>query len=191
MPGKMKIRCLQAIKADCRRLNQYARGADAPEPSRLRYLSLALRPEILPLLLYRFSHRAHERRRYGWARFFYRINLFLTGADIHPASEIGPGALMVHSVGSVIAAHIGSNATLFAMVVIEPAWFGADLSSAPTLGDNVTVYTAATILGRITIADDVTIGPYSLVEQSIEDAGSLFSLVPGKHTVSVIKRKTE
>src|ERR1044072_6366863 len=54
---------------------------------------------------------------------FARFNQFLTGVDIGPAAQIGPGLLIVHGQGIVVGGHarIGRGATLLQQVTIGSA----------------------------------------------------------------------
>jgi serine O-acetyltransferase len=167
---------LARIGADLRRLDE-ASGAGT-RLGLVRSASLLLRPETGALALYRFGHYAHAR---GWgllARMTRHLNLMLTGADIDPASEIGSGCLIVHTVGLVCLARIGANATIFAQVVIAPD-DGGDLSAAPTIGNNVRIGSRASILGNLTLADGVHVAPLSLIRDSVTTPGCLVSCMPG------------
>ena len=163
----------------------------AEKPVRLsvcKYISVLLRPEIIAIALFRISHLFYEKKCRCVASFFYKAKLLLSGADINPASEIGPGCLIVHTVGTVIFGVIGENATLFTHAVIMPAETGADLSSAPVLGDNVVLGALATIVGPVTIAKNVIIAPFSLIDESISEENCLVSKVKGKAEIKAVKK---
>lgn len=166
------------FRADAERLH-YVSGSKIPL-NQFRMICLALRPELLVMFLYRVSYYLYSR---GWQKFanlIYRINLTLTGADISPDSNIGAGCLIAHTVGVVIDADIGENCTLFAHTIIEPIYHDGKWSKRPSLGRNVSVNALACVLGDVCIADDVVIGPYSLIDQSIGESNCLVSDIPGK-----------
>src|SRR4051812_42807592 len=79
------------------------RGTHAGRPSLGRAIQRAVtRPGALAILLYRASHRLWVK---GWetpAELVWRLNFFLTGADIHPGAEIGGGLRLTHTSGLVI-----------------------------------------------------------------------------------------
>jgi serine O-acetyltransferase len=182
----LKETCADLL-SDCRRLN------DMAEPrrplTRGRLVSLLLRPEVMAVGLYRASRYCQLR---GWrppAGWIYRLNLTLTGADISPLSEIGAGCLIVHTVGTVIHARLGRGATLFAHVIVGAEAVRPDLADAPDLGDNVSLGSGVTVTGPVRIADHVAIAPFSLIDASVSEPGSLVTRVhPGEPMTIVRKR---
>jgi len=91
-----------------------------------------------------------------------------TGIDIHPAATIGSSFAIDHGTGLVIGATaiIGKNVKLYQGVTLGARSFPLDehghpikgIPRHPILKDNVIVYSNATILGRITIGENATIG---------------------------------
>ena len=91
-----------------------------------------------------------------------------TGIDIHPGASIGPEFFIDHGTGVVIGetAVIGRRCTLYQGVTLGALSFPKDeegnpikgLPRHPILEDNVTIYSGATILGRITIGAGSMIG---------------------------------
>ena len=91
-----------------------------------------------------------------------------TGIDIHPASRIGEYFTIDHGTGVVIGATsiIGNNVKIYQGVTLGAKSFPLDENGMPIKGidrhpileDNVIVYSNATILGRITIGKDATVG---------------------------------
>lgn len=91
-----------------------------------------------------------------------------TGIDIHPAAQIGSHFTIDHGTGVVIGATsiIGNNVKLYQGVTLGAKSFPLDADGKPIKGiprhpileDNVIVYSNATILGRITIGHDATVG---------------------------------
>jgi serine O-acetyltransferase len=91
-----------------------------------------------------------------------------TGIDIHPAAEIGDHFTIDHGTGVVIGATsiIGNNVKLYQGVTLGAKSFPLDEEGKPIKGiprhpileDNVIVYSNATILGRITVGRDATVG---------------------------------
>ena len=108
-----------------------------------------------------------------------------TGVDIHPGAQIGEYFFIDHGTGVVIGetAIIGNHVTLYQGVTLGAKSFKYDengnmlnIPRHPILEDHVTVYSNASILGRITIGHDSVIGgniwithsvpPYSRIQQS-------------------------
>ncbi|MCC8176148.1 MAG: serine acetyltransferase [Bacteroidales bacterium] len=91
-----------------------------------------------------------------------------TGIDIHPAATIGRSFTIDHGTGVVIGAtaRIGDNVKLYQGVTLGAKSFDLDsdgnpikgIPRHPIIGNNVVIYSNATILGRITIGDNAVIG---------------------------------
>jgi len=97
-------------------------------------------------------------------RFLSQINRFLTGIEIHPGATIGDGFFMDHGMATVIGETtvIGKNCIIFHKVTLGGT--GHHIGKRhPTLGDNVLVGTAATLLGPIRIGDNAKIGAETFV----------------------------
>ena len=90
-----------------------------------------------------------------------------TGIDIHPGAEIGEYFAIDHGTGIVIGktAIIGNRCMLYQGVTLGAKNFVYDMEGHPLdeprhpiLEDNVTVYSNASILGRVRIGHDTVIG---------------------------------
>jgi serine O-acetyltransferase len=93
----------------------------------------------------------------------------LTGIDIHPGAKIGKNFFIDHGTGVVIGetTEIGDNVKLYQGVTLGALSFPKDEKGNiikgrkrhPTIGNNVVIYSGATILGPdATIGDNVVIG---------------------------------
>jgi len=153
------------------------------------------RPGPLAIVLYRASHRIWAR---GWetpAELVWRLNYFLTGADIHPGAEIGGGLRLTHTAGLVIGkgARIGANVTLLHGVTLggSSRGFFADDSvipdGFPEVGDGSKVAAGAKLLGPIKIGRDCFVGANAVVSKDLPD-GTVFN--PGRE-VSDLRRRVE
>lgn len=120
------------------------------------------------VVLHRVAHWFRSRRIPFLGPFFHRLSLFLTGVDIAPAAQIGPGLRISHGVGLVIGAHarIGSDCLLMHGVTLgAPTLERVD--EMPTLGDRVIVGAGAKIIGGLQVGDDVLIGVNAVVTRDI------------------------
>lgn len=91
-----------------------------------------------------------------------------TGIDIHPSATIGESFTIDHGTGIVIGATavIGNNVKIYQGVTLGAKSFPLDdngnpvkgVPRHPTIGNNVIIYSNASILGRITIGDNAVIG---------------------------------
>jgi serine O-acetyltransferase len=97
-------------------------------------------------------------------RIISQVNRFLTGVEIHPAAKIGRGLFIDHGMGIVIGetSEIGDNCVLFHNVTLGGT--GKHKGKRhPTIGDNVFIGTGATLLGPLTVGNNVKIGANTFI----------------------------
>lgn len=102
----------------------------------------------------------------------------ITGIDIHPGAHLGKGIFIDHGTGVVIGetAEIGDNAKIYQGVTLGALSFPKDACGKiikgakrhPTLEDNVTIYSGATVLGNIVIGKGSVIGGNVWLTESVE-----------------------
>ncbi|HWD85112.1 MAG TPA: serine O-acetyltransferase EpsC [Solirubrobacteraceae bacterium] len=114
----------------------------------------------------------------------------LTGIEIHPAAEIGPGLFIDHGMGVVIGetAEIGADVTIYQGVTLGGTGFATG-KRHPTVEDNVTIGSGAKLLGPIRVGHGSKIGANTVV---IHDVPPNCTVVgnPG-HPVRVEGRRLE
>jgi serine O-acetyltransferase len=125
-------------------------------------------PGIKAISSYRIAHRLLELEVPIIPRMITEMAHSETGIDIHPGATIGSHFAIDHGTGVVIGATaiLGNNVKLYQGVTLGAKSFPMDqdghpikgVPRHPVLGNNVVVYSNATILGRITIGDNATIG---------------------------------
>ena len=125
-------------------------------------------PGFHAVTAHRFIHALHRAGVPLLPRFLSNFNRFLTGIEIHPGADLGPGFFIDHGMGVVIGetAQVGENCTLYQGVTLG----GTSLSHGkrhPTLGNNVTVGVNAAVLGAITVGDNAKIGGGSVVVKDV------------------------
>ena len=101
-----------------------------------------------------------------------------TGIDIHPGAKIGHSFFIDHGTGVVIGetAVIGDNVKIYQGVTLGAKSFPLDkrgnpikgVKRHPNVGDNVTIYANATVLGNINIKAGAVIGANSWVTKDIK-----------------------
>ena len=142
-------------------------------------------PVVNTMIHYRIAHRLHELAVPVIPRIITEQAHSLTGIDIHPGAEIGEYFAIDHGTGVVIGETciIGDHVTLYQGVTLGAKSFKYDeqgnmlkVPRHPIIEDHVTVYSNASILGRITIGHHSIIGgniwvthdimPYARVQQS-------------------------
>ena len=121
-------------------------------------------PGFHALLLHRLGHFLWKKRLFFFGRLLSHVNRFLTGIEIHPGAQIGPGFFIDHGMGVVIGetTEIGENCTIYHGVTLG----GTSLKKEkrhPTLGKNVVVGAGAKILGPFTVGDNAIVGAGSVV----------------------------
>lgn len=141
-------------------------------------------PAIQAILNYRIAHELHLLKVPIIPRIITEMAHSDTGIDINPCAQIGEYFCIDHGTGVVIGQTciIGKNVMLYQGVTLGAKNFTYDedgspinLPRHPILEDNVTVYSNASVLGRITIGHDSVIGgniwlthsvgPYSKITQ--------------------------
>ncbi len=148
-------------------------------------------PVVNTMIHYRIAHKLHLMRVPVIPRIITEQAHSKTGIDIHPGATIGEYFAIDHGTGVVIGetSIIGNHVTLYQGVTLGAKSFKYDengnmlnIPRHPIIEDNVTVYSNASILGRITIGHDSVIGgniwvthdvpPYSRIQQSKAVEGS-------------------
>ena len=124
-------------------------------------------PAVTAMLYYRTAHELYLLGVPVIPRMLTEYAHSMTGIDIHPAAVIGDHFAIDHGTGIVIGetSVIGSHVTLYQGVTLGARNFSYDaeghpmrIPRHPILEDNVTVYSNASILGRITIGEGSVIG---------------------------------
>jgi serine O-acetyltransferase len=160
------------------------RAALERDPAARSALEVALLyPGLHALWGHRLAHALWRRGLRLLARWLSQMVRGLTGIEIHPGAQIGPGLFIDHGMGVVIGetAEIGRNVTLYHGVTLG----GTTLAHGkrhPTLEDNVVVGAGAKVLGAITIGHDSRIGANAVVVKPVP-ANSVVVGVPGQIVV--------
>lgn len=124
-------------------------------------------PVLNAMTHYRVAHALHQMEVHVIPRIITEQAHSKTGIDIHPGAEIGEYFAIDHGTGVVIGETciIGSHVTLYQGVTLGAKSFKYDedgnvlnVPRHPILEDYVTVYSNASILGRITIGHHSVIG---------------------------------
>lgn len=121
-----------------------------------------LDPSFVAVLFYRLSHYCWRRHWTKLGRLLMQTNTFLTGVDIHPASDIQGGLLIPSPAGVNISGKIGENVTLMPLSGTGDSLSGEDIGAGkglPILEDNVVVNSFTGIQGAIRIGSNVCIMP--------------------------------
>lgn len=113
-------------------------------------------PGLEAILIYRIAHFLHKNGIPLIPRIMTEHAHRKTGIDIHPGAEIGESFFIDHGTGIVIGetAVIGKNVRIYQGVTLGALCLKKDLQNKkrhPTIQDDVTIYSGATILGGETV----------------------------------------
>jgi serine O-acetyltransferase len=145
-------------------------------------------PCILAIATYRIAHELYMRGVPFVPRIMSEYAHSQTGIDIHPGARIGNNFFIDHGTGVVIGetAEIGDNVKIYQGVTLGALSFPRDRKGKiikgdkrhPTIGNNVVIYSGATILGGKTIVgDDAIVGGNVWITSSIP-SGTRITIVP-------------
>jgi serine O-acetyltransferase len=126
-------------------------------------------PCVLAIATYRIAHELYLRGVPLIPRIMSEHVHSLTGIDIHPGAKIGKNFFIDHGTGVVIGetSEIGDNVKLYQGVTLGALSFPKDEKGQvikgrkrhPTIGNNVVIYSGATLLGPdAVVGDNVVIG---------------------------------
>jgi len=125
-------------------------------------------PGLRALAIYRAAHVLHRLEVPLLPRLMTEIGHSVSGIDIHPAAKIGRCFFIDHGTGSVIGATcvIGNDVKIYQGVTLGARSFPRSADGRiirnqqrhPVIGDNVTIFAGATILGRVDIGAGSVIG---------------------------------
>lgn len=90
--------------------------------------------------------------------------------DLEICGDIGKSLYICHGHGTVIVPNkIGDNFRIFQGATVGYNMKPGQSIHTPTIGNNVTVYANAVVVGNITIGDNVSIGAGAVVTKSVPD----------------------
>lgn len=154
-------------------------------------------PGMKAISSYRIAHKLVELQVPLIPRVIAELAHSETGIDINPEARIGKGFAIDHGTGVVIGATciIGNNVTLYQGVTLGARNFPQNEDGSlvkgiprhPIIGDNVVVYSNATILGRITIGEGCVIGGNQWITQDLPPHTRFFRYCKSGDVVSHTK----
>lgn len=125
-------------------------------------------PGLYALMVYRIAHELHIKEVPLIPRIMSEYAHSKVGIDIHPGAQIGTSMFIDHGTGVVIGetSILGKNVKIFQGVTLGALSFPKtpdgklirDRKRHPTLEDNVTIYSGATVLGDVIIGKGSVIG---------------------------------
>lgn len=145
-------------------------------------------PCVFAIATYRVAHELYMRGVPLLPRIMSENAHAVTGIDIHPGARIGRCFFIDHGTGVVIGetAEIGDNVKIYQGVTLGSISFPKDemgrlvkgLKRHPTIGNNVILYSGATVLGgKTTIGNNAVVGGNTWITSSIP-ADTQVTLIP-------------
>jgi serine O-acetyltransferase len=147
-------------------------------------------PGVHAVTYYRIAHLLHELKVPIIPRIITEQAHSMTGIDIHPGARIGDYFFIDHGTGVVIGETcvIGDRVRIYQGVTLGAKSFPLDIHGKPVkgidrhpvVGDDVIIYSGATILGNIKIGRGSVIGGNVWITRDVPE-GSIISQRTAKH----------
>ena len=179
-----------ATLAEIRRDVAAARSRD-PAAAGVGTLEILLAwPGVQALLAHRLAHVLSRAGVPLLPRVIATIARSLTGIEIHPAAEVGPGLFIDHGMGVVIGetAEVGEDVTIYQGVTLGGTGFATG-KRHPTVEARVTIGSGAKLLGPIVVGHGAKIGANTVVIHDVPPNSTVVG-IPG-HPVRVEGRRPE
>lgn len=157
------------LVADLRKKAEVYGLPDTPG-TRIRML---LNDGSLAQMLFRSMSFCQRHRLTILSAVLYRLNAFLTGATIGRNADLGPGFVIVHTIGVMINTNVRAGRNL---VIYHGVTIGAAHDQVPVLGDDVYVGAGAKIIGGVRIGSNVRIGANAVVTKDLPDGATAIGI---------------
>jgi len=146
-------------------------------------------PCVLAIATYRIAHELYVRGVPFMPRIMTEYAHSQTGIDIHPGAKIGKSFFIDHGTGVVIGetTEVGDNVKIYQGVTLGALSFPKDEKGCivrgrkrhPTVGNNVVIYSGATILGsEAVIGDNSVIGGNAWITSPIPPGTKVIQAPP-------------
>ena len=150
-------------------------------------------PSIKAMLHHRLAHQLFTMNIPYLPRIISELAHSITGIDIHPGAHIGEYFAIDHGTGVVVGETciIGNNVTIYQGVTLGAKSFQYDEEGVPLnvprhpiIEDNVTIYSNASVLGRITIGHDSIIGGNVWVTDSVPPHSRIIQSIASQNKIT-------
>ena len=179
-----------ATLSEVRRDVAAAKSRDPAAAGVRTYEILLAWPGVQALLAHRLANALLRARVPLLPRMIATLTRSLTGIEIHPAADIGPGLFIDHGMGVVIGetAKLGEDVTIYQGVTLGGTGFATG-KRHPTVEDRVTIGSGAQLLGPIIVGHGAKIGANTVVIHDVPPNSTVVG-IPG-HPVRVEGRRPE
>jgi serine O-acetyltransferase len=181
---------IAATLSEVRRDVAAAKSRDPAAAGVRTYEILLAWPGVQALLAHRLANALLDAGVPLLPRLIATVTRSLTGIEIHPAAEIGPGLFIDHGMGVVIGetAKLGEDVTIYQGVTLGGTGFATG-KRHPTIEDRVTIGSGAKLLGPIIVGHGAKIGANTVVIHDVPPNSTVVG-IPG-HPVRVEGRRPE
>lgn len=171
----------------------------AGDPAATSYDEIVLSyPGLKAVTVQRLAHVLYEQKIPLLPRMMTEFVHAQTGIDIHPGAKLGEGIFIDHGTGVVIGetAVLGDNIRIYQGVTLGAGNFPKDACGMlikgrkrhPTIGNNVTIYSGASVLGDVNIGDNSVIGGNVWLTESLP-AGTKITARPPENRLRFAGKK--
>jgi len=125
-------------------------------------------PQVQAVWLYRLSACCARRRGLGLLSKYFNLRLIHRyGCHISPRARIGRGLSLPHPTGIVIGigVQVGDDVTIYQGVTLGVRSKGR--SEYPRIGDGVTLYAGAVVVGGVTVGNQAVVGANAVVTDDV------------------------
>lgn len=136
-------------------------------------------PELNAVYLIRKMQYLHSSRMGGViSQLIHNKLIHKYGIFVSPKCQIGLGLRIYHPTSIVLTnAIIGENFTIFQNCTVGQKYGGKQgYGMIPHIGNNVSMYAGSSIIGNVTVADNVVIGAHSCLVKDALEAGVYIGL---------------
>ena len=148
---------------DRERLREFLTG-ELGRPPRTLFLNRS----YAAVFWYRVSRYLHSRNLRLLARLIWGLNIWRSGAEISPNTDIGGGLVITNPHGVILNGKFGRNCVVYQKAgtggrhSVSPVDVGGG-PGLPCIGDDVVFETDSMVMGPVIIGDRVLIGPRAFV----------------------------
>jgi serine O-acetyltransferase len=168
------------------------RVARRKDPASSSLSGALLHQGVHAVWLHRVAYRMH---RAGWpipARLLSYATRLLTGVDVHPGAQVGPGVFIDHGVGVVIGetAVLEREVMLYHNVTVgSVGWWNPKVIAGrrhPVIGHHTVLCTGCLVLGPVSVGPNCVIGANSIV---LADVPAGTRIPPGQTWPAQLERQ--
>lgn len=141
-------------------------------PGLASFLSHYLLPGTWAVFIARWVQYCYQHHLRLIARLLYLLNVWLNGSEITSGTQMGPGFILIHPVGTMICAKFGERVILAGANHIGSNGSRRDIGGGggvPVVGDRVKIGVGASILGPVRIGSGANIAAKAVIFSDVPE----------------------